>query len=522
MDQIIYLEQDDDITAIRDRLEWARARRVLLVAPRGVAALRSLVHLKVLARVAGDLAIELAIATPDLQVQDLAREAKLPTFAGEKSARLARWIGREAAVARPAETSAPRVEEPGEPPARPRVRVHNRRLVLVVGSGRVGLWQQLGALVLFVLLGLCLVVGFLALAPRATITLTPQVEPVEASVTIRADPAFETVDAEQLVIPARLVQDEVRLFRTVPTLETEAAPDQFAQGAIVFINRTTEEQIVPISTTVSTSAGTTVHFITTVTATLPAGVGVTTPTTVIALEPGSLGNVAPAQINLIDDPFLRLRVGVINEQPLSGGAERQAGVVTQADKDRLRAVLLQEIQQTGYDNLRAELSPGDFIPPESVEVIVLDVTYDRFAGDIADDLGGEMYAVVRGTVINGFDANQLAYAALLEEVPPGYELLLGDLQFRAGGPEDVSNRAVTFPVMAEGVAVARFDESQIAGQVRAMPIGEAQALLSERWPLTGVPGVDVEPNWLGRLPLFAFRIDLVVREPEPSLTRKGT
>ena len=33
MEQIIYLEIDDDIPIIRDRLEWAQAQRVLLVVP---------------------------------------------------------------------------------------------------------------------------------------------------------------------------------------------------------------------------------------------------------------------------------------------------------------------------------------------------------------------------------------------------------------------------------------------------------------------------------------------------------
>jgi hypothetical protein len=522
VDQVIYLDKDDDITAIRDRLEWAKARRVLLVSPRGVKTLRSLVQLKVLARLADDLAIELGVATPDLRVRDLAREAKLRTFAGERSARLAGWVRRGAAVARPVDTTAPQLIEPGEPTPPPRIRVQDRRLVVVVGSGRVGLIRQVGALLLLLLLGLSLVAGFLAFAPQATVTLTPRLQPVLVSTIVLADPTIEVVDSARGIIPARLVQDEVRKFGAVPTIETEETPAEYAQGTVIFINRTNEEQIVPISTTVSSSAGRTISFITTVTATLAAGTGVTTPTTVVALEPGSVGNVATAQINRLEDPVLRLRVGVINEIALTGGTERRAGIVTEADKDRLRAVLLQEVQQIGYENLQVDLTPGEFIPPESIEVIVLDVTYNRFSGDFAIDLGGEIYAVVRGTVVNGFYANQLAYAALQDDVPLGYVLSLDALQFRAGGLTDVTNRAVTFPVFAEGVAVADFEERKIARQIRAMPIGQAQALLGEQWPLDGVPGIDVEPNWLGRLPFFGFRIRVVVREPELNLARERT
>ena len=130
------------------------------------------------------------------------------------------------------------------------------------------------------------------------------------------------------------------------------APVGHAEGTVVFINRTDNEQIIPISTTVSTSAGEQIEFITIVTATIPAGVGALTPTQVIAVEPGPPGNVTAGKINRFVEPSYALLARVVNEQPLIGGTLEPARVVEQADKERLGAYLQQLIYQEGLNQLQ--------------------------------------------------------------------------------------------------------------------------------------------------------------------------
>ncbi|MFQ5578796.1 MAG: baseplate J/gp47 family protein, partial [Anaerolineae bacterium] len=292
-------------------------------------------------------------------------------------------------------------------------------------------------------------------------------------------------------------------------------PVDFAAGTVVIFNRTQDEQIVPVSTTLRTSSGVPVEFMTTLTATVPAGTGATTSTTIIALEPGPRGNVPAGQINRFTNPSLGLLVRVINESPTTGGSVRQAGVVTNDDKDRVRSKLRQLIQQAGYDQMVAELDEQEFIPPESLLVIELNLTYNQFAGDVSDTLGAEMQAVVRGTAVGNYHANQLAYAALLKQVSVDYTLLPQGLRFSAGGMQEVADRAVTFPVTAEGIVVADIDRAAIKDAITFMPIGQAQEWVSRTMPIVSVPGIDVSPNWLGRLPVFPFRIKVVVNDVSP-------
>jgi hypothetical protein len=100
-------------------------------------------------------------------------------------------------------------------------------------------------------------------------------------------------------------------------------------------------------------------------------------------------------------------------------------------------------------------------------------------------------------------------------VPDQKRLLPNGLRFSAGGIEAIQDRAVAFPVMAQGIVVSEVDIDQIREAITFMPIGEAQAWISENQPTVSVPGIEVEPGWLGRMPLFSFLIEVEVVDVVP-------
>jgi hypothetical protein len=521
--QTLKLEPTDDITAIRSRIELAttsstptdvQPQRLLLVVPRKNKALQSLVNMKLLARAAKSRAIELAMVSDDPIVRDFAKAAGLKTFGSMTSASWGGWaVG---PVAAPAATTPP-VAAGVTIPAGPVKRVKNKKYRVIRGSGRPNIWQILGMLVLLVILAATVVIATLALLPQATVTLIPVAKPLQTDLVVHADPSAEGVDFATLTFPARTAQVELALSGEIETVETELSPVGLATGAVTFINRTDQPQLVPISTTVTTSAGEPIQFTTQITTEVPPGPGATSPAIPIqAVEPGPDGNVGPGQINRVDDPSLGLGVRVINEQGLGGGTLEPARVVVQDDKDRLQAYLRQQIQQEGLKQLQDSLDEQEFISPETVQVIVLDVKYREFAGDVSDVFGGQMQAVVRGTVVGGYNANRLALAALQAQVPPGYELDTKGLHFGAGEVLDIQDQTVTFRILAAGQAVPVIDKHEVAKNVAWRSIGEAQQLLNQQYDLATVPGVELEPTWLvewlGRLPFSPFRIEVMINE----------
>jgi hypothetical protein len=149
-----------------------------------------------------------------------------------------------------------------------------------------------------------------------------------------------------------------------------------------------------------------------------------------------------------------------------------------------------------------------------LQVIVLDITYDEFAGDVSDTFSGEMQAVVRGTVVGGYNANRLALAALEAQVPPDYELDIEGLHFGAGEVLNVENGIVTFRIFSSGQAIPVIDPNNIAQKIAWLPVGEAQLLLEQQYQLATVPGVELKPDWvaewLGRLPYSPLRIKVII------------
>jgi hypothetical protein len=357
-------------------------------------------------------------------------------------------------------------------------------------------------------------VVLLLLYPEGRIQLKPERVPLQAEVELRANPKADKVDYAALDIPARLVQVEIGDTGHIAPTGASDMPSERGRGAATFINRTTQEVTVPMSSTISTSSGTTVRFLTNITATVPATMNVSVVVTITAVDAGSIGNVPAGQINKIENPVFARQLAVINETPTGGGTVASAGVVTRVDKDRLWSIVLQQMYQQGYSRLAAQLGEQEFIPPESVVVLPLEGTFTpSLDGEQTDQLKLDMRAVVRGTVVGGQYANQLALAALQVKSPAGHRLDPRSLKFVMGKVMGVAeDQAVTFRMQASGEAVAQIDAQRVAGDVRGLPVEQAQQLLGQQLPLAAEPDVTVSPDWLGRLPWLSFRINVAVVE----------
>lgn len=86
MDEILYLEADEEITSVVDKIKGLDAKSIGLVAPKGSTIVQSVVSLKLLKKQAEDLKKNIAIVTTDEVGRNLASRVGLPVFADTKSA----------------------------------------------------------------------------------------------------------------------------------------------------------------------------------------------------------------------------------------------------------------------------------------------------------------------------------------------------------------------------------------------------------------------------------------------------
>lgn len=80
MDEILYLEPDEEITSVIDKIKNAHSSKLGLVVPRDATLLQSVVNLKLLSKEATSLGKEIAIVTTDRIGRNLAAQVGIPVF----------------------------------------------------------------------------------------------------------------------------------------------------------------------------------------------------------------------------------------------------------------------------------------------------------------------------------------------------------------------------------------------------------------------------------------------------------
>jgi len=342
---------------------------------------------------------------------------------------------------------------------------------------------------------------------------------VEVNLELRADPEAETASLSKLTVPARILESDVEDVAEIATQNKTDAPDASAKGVITFINQGAAPLTINPGAVVRTATGTTVRFRTVTTATLPAAVGGTAEAEIEALAPGPVGNVEAATITEVETPALRGKVRVINERATQGGGVKQVGIVTRADMDRLKAQLLQQLQQQAYAELQAQLGDQEFLPPESMTVEILAEVYDQFLDAESDTLGLQMRILASGTAVDRANANLLAYEALKERIPSTYELQSEEISFDLDEENvQIDGRSVIAQVKASAPLIVELDRQEVRNAVAGLTADEASQILAESFALDAPPVVQVLPDWikrwqwLDRVPYLPFRIQVVVLE----------
>ena len=488
MEQIIYLEVDDDITIVRDRLRRAQSKSMLLVVPPGCKALERPLDVRLLRRQAAALKLSIALVSGSATLRDMAVEEGITVFA-----RLS--MGRR--VARSGGTWALE-DEPGKEGLFARLRRQRPRWW----------WYVTGPIVVVVVLG---VLAWLTIMvwPSATVSVSPAQEAIGVSTWIEASVTTRVVDWERMTMPARIVQIEVVDRGEVETTGITNVAAEKATGTVLFVNSTQRQMTIPVDTIVSTSAGTPVRFRTVAMGVVEARGRVRV--AIEALEGGPGGNVRANLINRVEGG-LAASLNVTNEVPTRGGTTVQAHRVTHGDKQRVSDLMITRLVQKGYAEISAELE-GEFLPIETMWIndYSIRTNYDHHIDDQSDTLALEMRAVVGGMVISQETADEIARRALARQVRSGFTLLPATVHVVRGDVIEVDDQTgnVGFAMEGVGLMKANIDIGLVQRAIRGRPIDEALVYLHQVLPVDVKPSLRVDPDWMARVPWMTFRISVV-------------
>lgn len=497
--ETIYLYPDDDIVSIRDRLDWVIGPRVVLVLPEDGDALSSHLDLLLLQRHAAALRLELGLVSSDKRVTGQAKELGFATFTSLRAATGGNRRWWRARRNRPAPGNPTRLDKAdlGEIQRRKAQRPTWQRWML-----------RYLAIFVYVLTLSALFIAAVYAIPGATITLEPEVRSLQVRKQVVADPQLEKVERGGLSVPGRVLVTVQEWEAEVETTGTTEVPDARAQGRVIFVNQLDQPVTVPAGARLSTSAGRRIVFQTLSPVEVPGVVGGTVETDVVAVQPGGQGNVAANLINRIEGP-LSLQLQVRNLEPLAGGGVRIENAVTEADQERLRSQVLQQIQLLSLAELQSQVGQQEFLARDSLRLVkVLHETYSHFPGEQADLLRLEVRAEFQATAVDETQAVGLVYEEVAAAVEDSFKLIPESLIFSSGEVIGVDEEGrVTFEMTGAGRMAADLSLAEPLRRISGQRLEPALAYLYESLPLQAYPSAQVWPSWFERIPFLPVRVD---------------
>jgi len=585
MPSIVYLDPEDEITTAATRIRQAPEKRVALVVPFGSRVATSRINFRLLAREAMRDGRRLDIVAPDASARALAASAGIPVFAsvGEYEAaldipahvpepdtrRFDPAVAGTAAVAAAAAGAAATGAVPGHgsaaaagtaagagtatpgaaagslpagavagfasaggasAPAPDPVRdaeldaiVHRSREAPEVRTPRRRIPAALvaGVLLLIVALGVAGVAAYLFL-PAATITLIPRIQPVgPIGLTVTADPAATSVDADALVIPAQSVEIPAQASGTFQATGKRVEKTA-ATGGVRWRNcDPTASYTIPKGSIVRTSGGTAFSIDEAVflPVAIISGGGASvnlkcqsSEVAVTATDKGTAGNVDAGTIRVVPSRYNRTVISVTNPSATTGGTETTIVRISKKDVDAALASLQVDLKAS----FETEVGNPDRVPPGSTafpETAVLGeatptvdpttlVNQEVETFDLGLDATGTMLAVDPSPI------EGIAAARLGAEVTPGSELVEGSTRI-AVGDGTVSDGIVTFQATAMAKETRPVDGPALEGQVLGLSEAEAHAVLDPYGETT----IELWPGFVTSVPTLDQRVTLTVGQP---------
>ena len=545
MTEIYQISPEASLEGLRRALGQWRGKQVALVlpdTPDGWTELDNVARLRLLQRQALVQGVELALITNSRPTRKAAKQVGIPIFRDVQAAASRRW--RMVPLLPPVDVHNPARDLPDPPPWRKLTPANGAAGEMGTGGtgdtgdtadtiGRIArpslyqarqerirkemryrqpspVWLRwAGNVLLGALIVLALGAFSYYVLPAATITLTPGRLPLTTDLNMQAVVGLEAPDAQARQLPARLVKVDLVETGSVPTTGSQQKATDRAAGEVVFSNLGGEPVNIPTGTSVSTSTGTPVEFRTTRDALLESGVGTRVTVPVEAVDPGTLGNVPANTINTVNGS-LRFRVRVSNPGGTYGGGSALTPVVTEADRDTLAALLLHQAEQKAYESLQAELEPGEWLPPESVQTFVMAQSFDQYNDEESLNLSGTLRVLAQGLAVDEAEASDIILKAVEQQVPTNARLVADSIAVsRLPGAEFI-NSSVSFTMTVAADYTTPIDSGEVRDAVLGLPPAEAASVIKERWLLEGEPDIYLDPAWKGSLPNLPSRIQVRV------------
>lgn len=538
----LYIEAEDEITAVIDKVVNAKHKIVAIVLPKRATVFHSAVNLKLLKKAATAAKKNIALITSDSSVLAIAGSVGIHVAKTPSSKPTIPAVAATAAVAETinlspdTEVDAPVTKKPDSEELAEEIELDNtvtdlktpspkkdknkkKKIMKIPDFSNFTTRLGLGIGVLVVLIVLW-IIGFVIL-PKATITINTDVSTTSVNTTVTAQVGSSELDLENNTIPAERVQVEKIDSVTVPATG-EKNIGQKASGTINLTNciKSDGVQVVPAGTRFSSGS---ITFETLEQAILPEATfnfsgsqckskenGDDKTVDAIAVEPGEQFNISSKTLSSSVSGIEA--VG----SDMTGGTNELVKVISQEDIDKAIESLNGISRSEALSELEAQLSEDSNRPiQESLVTNDPETVASPAVGEEADETKVTMTVNYSMLGVSDDDLNEILNSEVqknLGDTPVNIrDNGLNSINFSLAESTDEADTLLTIETVA--TIGPEVNEEQIKQDIVGKKRGDIEKQVEA---IEGVRSVSVEysPVWITTTPKSADKITIVVVEGE--------
>ncbi len=493
--QIIQLEPHDNYISIRDKMNWSKTPRILLILPRKRKFNLNALDLKLIQRHAINLGAELGLITKSSKIIRTATALNIPVFAGNLAAQSGTWIPQK------------------------RKRYKNRKIHKNLRKRGEKFhpvakkWRTYPAtrLFFFSLATFALLAIIFAFVPQAEIVIEPKRHVQSLTIPVRANAEVDDVFLSGS-IPAYELRTDLTHQRSLVASGRVAIPVQVARGSVIFRNLTDLPTKIPAGTVIRSVDDEEIRFETLDDVEIAGGVDAIVEVRVKSLVFGERGNLDPNLLQAIEGE-LSLWLAVNNPEPTSGGADAFVSAPTDRDREGLYELTMTYFDKEFEEEVSKKLAEGDVIFPDSLsEIEILEEVYTPPKGEPADRLTLKMHVSFLLFYAKETDLVELAQSALSASTPSGFIAMPNSLKISPESEFESNQLGITsWQMHVAQEMLPNISAAQVAALTQGRSTQIAVQKLQESFDLASTPKITISPPWWKWLPIAPFRINLILK-----------
>lgn len=347
-----------------------------------------------------------------------------------------------------------------------------------------------------------IIIGLVAMftSTQAVVKLKLKTQTISQDTRLTLDPEASAPDAEEKLLPAKLVSKSVSSGRTTETTGVKLIGDN-AKGTVIIYNKTDGEKTFE-SGTVLSSGNLTFTLDDNITV---ASASSTTESTihgkaevnVTAQDIGADSNLGKDSELTVADFSDSSYVAKVKDG-LTGGSSREVRVVSEDDLYSLRMDLISQLLEIADQEFKDEEGNGTYYITTN-DYSIEDTNYDAEEGDEVETVTLDLSISVEALSYQVDDLKPLAEDLLKSEVPDGYKMVNSDPQILSSpiGEEEADDQILLEAQISNQVEPV-IDYEALKSELVKKKLSEAESYLNSRSDISTFV-INLTPKLVGRV-----------------------